>query len=247
MSVQLIPVVVRLVGVVSIPTVNARRLYEFLESKQEFSNWIKGRIEQYGFVEGSDFTVDKIVIGRTTQIDYHISFDMGKELSMVERNAKGKEARKYFIACEERAKQAHIDPIALLNDPSAMRSLLLTYSEKVISLETTVSELQPQAEALRIISLAEGTLCLTDAAKTLGVQPQKVFMPYLKAHKWIYQRPGCNHPVAYQDKLQQMLLEHKVTTVNRGDGSEKITEQVRVTPKGLAKLATIFQGGYGLS
>lgn len=98
----------------------------------------------------------------------------------------------------------------------------------------------PKAAALHLISLADGSLCITDAAKTLGIQPKKVLIPYLKANKWIYHRPGCDHPIAYQDKLQQMLLEHKVTTVSRTDGSEKITEQVRVTPKGLTRLAEIF-------
>ena len=36
-------------------TVNARELHAFLESKQDFSTWIKNRIEQYGFVENQDF------------------------------------------------------------------------------------------------------------------------------------------------------------------------------------------------
>ena len=36
-------------------TVNARELHAFLESKQEFSNWIKNRIEDYGFLDGVDF------------------------------------------------------------------------------------------------------------------------------------------------------------------------------------------------
>ena len=36
-------------------TVNARELHAFLQSKQEFANWIKNRIEQYGFVENQDF------------------------------------------------------------------------------------------------------------------------------------------------------------------------------------------------
>ena len=36
-------------------TVNARELHSFLESKQDFSTWIKNRIEQYDFVENQDF------------------------------------------------------------------------------------------------------------------------------------------------------------------------------------------------
>lgn len=54
------------VGGAAIETVNARELHLFLESKQDFSNWIKGRIDQYGFVENVDFTVDKVVDRRIT-------------------------------------------------------------------------------------------------------------------------------------------------------------------------------------
>lgn len=42
---------------------------------------------------------------------------------------------------------------------------------------------------------------------------------------------------AYQDRIKSSLLTHKVTTVSRSDGTEKIVEQVLVTAKGLAKLA----------
>lgn len=68
-------------------TVNARDLHEFLESKQEFSNWIKARIQDYGFVEGKDFLIilSKSAGGRPSK-EYHISLDMAKELSMVELN-----------------------------------------------------------------------------------------------------------------------------------------------------------------
>jgi anti-repressor protein len=131
------------------------------------------------------------------------------------------------------------NPLVPQTLPEALR-LAADLADKITERDKLISVMQPQAAALQLISLAEGSLCLTDAAKHLGVQPQKVFIPYLKANKWIYRRTGSSHDVAYQDKLQQMLLEHKVTTVSRTDGTEKITEQVRVTPKGLTKLAQIF-------
>lgn len=87
-----------------IETVNARELYDFLESKRQFANWIKSKIEKYNFIENQDFTLNKIVIGKTTQIDYYLSIEMAKELSMVENNEKGKQARQYFIECEKRLK-----------------------------------------------------------------------------------------------------------------------------------------------
>jgi phage anti-repressor protein len=88
----------------TIQTVNARELYEFLESKRKFSDWIKERIELYDFIENKDYVKHKIVTqyNQVDRIDYHISFDMAKEISMVERNDKGKQARQYFIECEKK-------------------------------------------------------------------------------------------------------------------------------------------------
>src|SRR5260364_42723 len=42
----------------------------------------------------------------------------------------------------------HRDPIQVLNDPAAMRGLLLTYSEKVIELESKLNAQAPKVEAL---------------------------------------------------------------------------------------------------
>lgn len=63
---------------------------------------------------------------------------------------------------------------------------------------------------------------------------------YLRAHGWVYRRPGTAYDLGYQSKVQAGLLEHKVTTVTQADGTERITEQVRVTPKGLTVLAKVF-------
>jgi Rha family phage regulatory protein len=88
-------------------TVSARDLHCFLESKQDFSTWIKHRINQYGFVENNDFVLlHKIVdqvSGAKHMTEYHLTIDMAKELSMVERNEKGKQARQYFIEVQRKA------------------------------------------------------------------------------------------------------------------------------------------------
>jgi len=92
----------------NVNAVDARELHEFLGSKQDYSTWIKSRIEQYGFVECVDFisfhkTVER-ERGAATRIEYYLTIDMAKELAMVERNDKGKEARQYFIHMEKIAK-----------------------------------------------------------------------------------------------------------------------------------------------
>jgi anti-repressor protein len=219
----------------AVQTVNARDLHEFLEVGKKFADWIKDRISQYGFTENVDFvsfSQNRESGGKLNE--YAISIDMAKELSMVERNEKGKEARKYFIECEKVAKQP-----PQLNDPNWLRSTLLTYSERVIELEEQVTELLPSQQALEKISIADGSLCITDAAKSLQMRPKDLFS-FLQENGWIYKRAGCAHYLGYQSKTTQGLLEHKVTTVLRSDGSEKISEQVRVLPKGLAKLAKLL-------
>ena len=73
-----------------ITAVNARDLWKFLESKQEFANWIKDRVEKYRFVEGKDFLINfSKSLGRPSK-EYLISLDMAKELAMVENNERGR-------------------------------------------------------------------------------------------------------------------------------------------------------------
>lgn len=85
--------------------VSARELHEFLEVKKDFTDWFKYRVAQYGFEENLDFTpiLGKSTGGRPSK-DFAIKIEMAKELSMVENNEKGKQARKYFIECEKIAK-----------------------------------------------------------------------------------------------------------------------------------------------
>lgn len=133
------------------------------------------------------------------------------------------------------------DPMKALSDPNVLRGLLLGYSEKVTELESQVEVMTQDVEALDRIAKADGSLCLTDTAKALQMRP-KDFIQKLQAEKWIYKRVGNSHWLGYSDKVQAGYVEHKVTEVTRGDGTTKITEQVRITPKGLTKLAK-DQGG----
>jgi anti-repressor protein len=102
---------------------DARALHTFMGVLRDFSNWIKGRIRKFAFVEGVDFVTvetlsspDLANAKSRTQVmtDYHLSLNMAKELSMVENNQKGKEARRYFIDCEQKAHAELVARPALL-------------------------------------------------------------------------------------------------------------------------------------
>ncbi|MDM9639384.1 phage antirepressor KilAC domain-containing protein [Acinetobacter nosocomialis] len=132
-----------------------------------------------------------------------------------------------------------LDPMQFLSDPNLLRNALLTYSEKVIELEHKVEVMQPTVEAFDRIAAAEGSMCLTDAAKALQQEPHK-FNKWLHMNDWIYKRNGSKHWVAYQEKIKAGYLEHKVKDIQLPDGTIKITDQVRVTPKGLTKLSKLL-------
>ena len=103
-------------------------------------------------------------------------------------------------------------------------------------LELQVEAAKPKVEALERIAVADGSLNLTEAAKALQQQPKK-FNQHLCSQRWIYKRAGGKQWLGYQDKVQQGLVEHKVTMVPLADGGERLCEQVRITPKGLTRLA----------
>ena len=100
--------------------VSARELHHVLGSKQEFANWIKSRIEKYGFIENQDYQVFDNFIknpdgGRPLK-EYALSIDMAKEIAMVEGNERGRQVRQYFIKCERELRQAAL-PSYQINDP----------------------------------------------------------------------------------------------------------------------------------
>ena len=113
--------------------VSARELHEFLESKRHFTDWIKPYISKnndYGFTENVDFTSIHAGVNPTNGvpiIDYAITIDMAKELSMISKTEKGKQARKYFIKCEEKLKEE-------------MQNKELTEADRIVKLLNVIPE-----------------------------------------------------------------------------------------------------------
>ncbi|NUW28971.1 antA/AntB antirepressor family protein [Aliarcobacter butzleri] len=104
---NLIPITKNEIGNTQLNSVNAREIHSYLEVKTKFNDWIRRAISKYDFKENVDFIAitQKRVTAQgnsTEQKDYIVTLDMAKELAMLENNLKGKETRKYFIACEKK-------------------------------------------------------------------------------------------------------------------------------------------------
>lgn len=104
MDTQLIPVSVGSISNETELLCNARDLHAFLGVGKRFASWITERIAKYGFIENQDVIIisldREIGYGRGKR-GYPLTLDTAKELAMVERNAKAREVRRYFIECEK--------------------------------------------------------------------------------------------------------------------------------------------------
>jgi phage antirepressor YoqD-like protein len=148
----------------------------------------------------------------------------------------------FFEIAKQLRDQNARDPMDVLRDPLAMRGLLLNYSEKVLVLETKISEQAPKVAALdRLCTPMEGAMCVRDAAKVLRL-PEKMLFRWLSSSEWIYRRPGKANWLAYSPLLQRGLLEHKMYSVDRGNGQEpSVHMSLLITSKGMALIAKEFQ------
>ena len=244
---ELIPLQPQTINGATVETVSARELHAFLESKQDFSNWINNRIEQYDFVENQDFILvlnqqnkvsNKIIEnpknpknkgGRPTK-EYFLTLDMAKELSMVERTDKGKQARQYFIECERKLRETQAKLA-----PKTYVEALRTLADEVEAHEQTKQTLaiaEPKAQYFD--KLVERNLLtnFTTTAKEFGVK-RKDLIDYLLDNGYIY-RDQQGNLLPYATHVPH-LFEVKEYSKDAHSGVQTL-----VTPKGRETLRLLL-------
>ena len=223
----------------TVDTVNARELHLFLESKQDFSTWIKKRSKDYGFLENQDYILlhkkmeqEENSHGGSNKVEYYISLDMAKELAMVERNDKGREARKYFIECEKQLK--------MLKTPSnyieALEALLLSEKEKQ-SLERTIQfqdkiieKQKPKVTYHDIVLSCSDLLTITQVAKDFGITGQK--LNKILNEEGIQYKDNTGLWMLYSEYLSNNYAQTSTHTYQDKDGEYHAKLHLRWTQKG---------------
>lgn len=226
------------------PTVSARDLHEFLEVGTEFRHWFP-RMCEYGFIEGVDFNPfknDRVqneggrMVTRTVE-DAQLTIDMAKEICMIQRNEKGKQARQYFLQLERD-----------WNSPEKVMARALQIADrKVQQLEAKVEQDRPKVLFAEAVATSSSSILVGALAKILrqnGVDiGQNRLFEWMRKNGYLIQRRGGDFNVPTQRAMEAGLFEIKETAITHADGHVTVNKTVKVTGKGQQYFIAKFLGG----
>lgn len=217
---------------------SGRELHKFLEVGTRYNDWINRIIEKYNFIENKDFitiTQKRVTAqGNETEFDDHLmTIAMAKEIAMVANTEKGKEARIYFIKCEE----AWNSPEMILARANQIQSHMIEdYTKKIELLENKVKEDKPKVLFADSVATSKTSILVGDLAKIIkqnGVDiGQKRLFTWLRDNGFLIKRLGADYNMPTQKSMELELFEIKETAVTHADGHTTINKTPKVTGKG---------------
>lgn len=209
--------------------VNGRELYEFLGVKDNYTDWFK-RMIKYGFDENVDFISfseksDKPFGGRP-QVNHYVKLDMAKEISMLQRTERGKQARRYFIQLEK-----------FWNSPEMVTKRALEFQQKKIEvLQLENESLKLKALFADAVDASKTSILIGDLAKLIkqnGIDiGQNRLFQWLRDNGYLIARKGESYNMPTQRSLDLGIAEIKERTHNNPDGSIRISRTPKITGKG---------------
>jgi anti-repressor protein len=217
--------------------VSGRELHSWLEVATPYDKWMP-RMCEYGFYAGDDFSTKMSEsTGGRPSVDHRMTIDMAKEICMIQRTEKGKQARQYFIECERRLKAASVPQDSyMIADP-------VERARKWIEEETVREQQAVQLEAQRpkvlfadSVSVSQTAILIGELAKIIkqnGVDMgQNRLFTWMRDHKYLISRKGTDYNMPTQKAMKLGLFVIKETTVNHSDGHTSVSKTPKVTGKG---------------
>lgn len=219
------------------PTVLARDLHDFLEVKTAFKDWFP-RMCEYGFSEGTDFCsfLSESSGGRPAQ-DAQLTIEMAKEICMLQRNERGKQARQYFIQLEKD-----------WNSPEKVMARALQIADKKIKrLETQIEEDRPRVLFAGAVETSKSSILIGELAKILkqnGINiGQNRLFEWMRQNGYLIRRNGSDYNMPTQRAMEMGLFEIKETSIVHADGHTSISKTPKVTGKGQVYFVDLFLSG----
>lgn len=241
MVAQLIEINNAVIGRSETNAVNSRDIHKFVESKRQYADWIKIRLDEIGAIDGVDYVLvsQKNETNNGSTKTYIVTLDIAKHLAMMERNEKGKQARQYFIEAEKelKAKLLPFDP----SDELAM----LDYAKQLIidkrALEAKIAEDRPLVSFARSVEASVDSVLIANYAKVLseaeGVKiGQNRLFDWLRVNGYLISASGARYNTPYQKHIDNGYFEVTTHTYAGTTGThQKFT--TKITGRGQIALA----------
>lgn len=211
------------------PVVSGRQLHEALGVKTPYSMWFD-RMVEYGFTENQDFLLNNFVKqtgrGGHNKVDHVIKLDMAKEIAMIQRTARGKKVRQYFIQVEKD-----------FNSPEKiMARALLMADQKVHKLEAQIEADKPKVLFADAVSASHTSILVGELAKLLKQNGVEVgatrLFNWLRYHGYLIKRKGRDWNMPTQKSVELGLIRVKETSITHSDGHITVNKTPLVTGKG---------------
>lgn len=218
------------------PTVLARELHDFLEVKTAFKDWFP-RMCEYGFSEGIDYCSflsnrSDGLPGKPKQ-DAQLTIEMAKEICMLQRNERGKQARQYFIQLE---KDWNSPELVMARALKMANSRIGSLEERTIHLEQKIEQDKPKVLFADAVSTSQNTILIGDLAKVLrqnGVEMgQTRLFQWLRENGYLIKQKGSAYNMPTQKSMELGLFKIKETCITHSDGHTSVNRTPKVTGKG---------------
>ena len=209
--------------------ISARELHKFLESSERFSKWWE-RMVGYGFIENKDYTLYQKVHPQNKQeiIDYLMKISMAKEISMLQRNEKGKEARSYFIKCEE---AWNCDEAIVSRALSIQNKKILEYKEKIDVLERKIDSDAQRVSFAETIEKSSDCLLVREFSKVIA--NEGINLGEKKLYKWFREKGFIlKNSTEPTQRAVTMGLFKVAERVVKAVTKDIVTKTTRITGKG---------------
>lgn len=228
-------------------TVSGRALHMFLGIETPYTKWFE-RMLQYGFTEGKDYADKNVSVlsekreREYTQIDHIMKLDMAKELCMLARNEKGKQARQYFLEVERDWNSPEkVMARALKLADSKLKEITEFAVEQTKRLEAA----QPKVIFADAVAAAKTSILIGDLAKLMkqnGIDMgQKRLFEWMRQNGYLIKRKGSDYNSPTQRAMEMKLFEIKETSVVLPNESTKINKTTKVTGKGQIYFINLFK------
>ena len=219
------------------PIISGRMLHEFLGVKTPYTQWFDRMID-YGFVENIDFLTvsQKCEIangGYQNKIDHAIKLDMAKELAMIQRNERGKQARQYFIEVEKEwnsPDKVMARALIMANKTIESKNLLIEQQGRELEMKSQIiSELKPKADYTDTILQSKALVNINQIAKDYGMSARK--MNQILADRGVQYKQGKQW-LLYRKYHDKGYTSSETVNIVHTDGRPDVVMRTKWTQKG---------------